>query len=146
MNLYCASVCTIPERWERTIWMVFGTSMSQSTPETAKTIFFYKLSHQDFIWTQDSWSEECRWSHADSPFSLITSIRMSITINVPVLPIPALKSNTGSLSQHVPSAPTSSVCFRVLMAHVFSVWRCVPAVYGYGPSVQYALLLQVDLL
>lgn len=117
-----------------------------SPPLKQQKQYFYKLSHQDFIWTQDCWSEECRWSHADSPFSLITSIRMSITINVPVLPIPALKSNTGSLSQHVPSAPTSSVCFRVLMAHVFSVWRCVPAVYGYGPSVQYALLLQVDLL
>lgn len=66
--------------------------------------------------------EWCRWSHADSPFSLITSIRMSITINVPVLPMPALKSNTGSLSQHVSSVPTSSVYFRVLMAHLFSVW------------------------
>lgn len=32
--------------------------------------------------------------HADSPFSLITSIRISITINVPVRPIPALKKMT----------------------------------------------------
>lgn len=32
MNLYWASVCTIPERWDLTIWMVLGTSMSQSTP------------------------------------------------------------------------------------------------------------------
>lgn len=37
MNLYCASVCTIPERWDRTIWMVFGTSMSQSTPADVKS-------------------------------------------------------------------------------------------------------------
>ncbi len=37
--------------------------------------------------TQDT----CIEKYADSPFSLITSIRMSITINVPVRPIPALK-------------------------------------------------------
>lgn len=32
MNLYWASVCTIPERWALTIWMVFWMSMSQSSP------------------------------------------------------------------------------------------------------------------
>ena len=84
-----------------------------------------KQSNQVFIWTQGSWGEECRWSHADSPFSLITSIRMSITINVPVLPIPALRTNTGSLSQHVSSVPTSSVYFRGLTAHLF---QCVTGV------------------
>lgn len=37
--------------------------------------------------------------HVYSPFSLITSIRMSITIKVPVRPIPALKNKT--LNNHI---------------------------------------------
>ena len=32
MNLYWASVCTMPDRCCRTRWMLFGMSMSQSRP------------------------------------------------------------------------------------------------------------------
>lgn len=51
MKRYWASVCTIPERCDRTIWIVLGTSISQSTPAGAdsgvtkvRTLVFYPFT------------------------------------------------------------------------------------------------------
>lgn len=167
MNLYWASVCTIPERWERTIWMVFGTSMSQSTPAALKQYLILMRPQnwwQHLKWTgciqavqetEQSKAHNKPWNiqiwelethalyiegsvvnliwifiyfkdkplemrqvnkvHADSPFSLITSIRISITMNVPVLPIPALKKMRAFELTCLPPCPLGSVTETLLL-------------------------------
>lgn len=81
-------------------------------------------------------SSYCNFMLINSPFSLMMSIRMSITINVPVLPIPALRR----------TAESEKMFLCITAAGVSVIWRCIPAVYCYWPGIQNALLLQVDLL
>lgn len=64
---------------------------------------------------------------------------MSMTMNVPVRPIPALEHITGR-------RVTDRLKNRTGASGAPNFARALPAVHGDGPGIQDALLLQVDLL
>lgn len=87
-----------------------------------------RTDHLDGLWHVDVTVHPCATAVAisassvfemsniqDSPFSLMTSIRMSITIKVPVLPIPALENTIRT--RLGPDPVAGSTCLSV------SCWR-----------------------
>lgn len=119
MKRYWASVCTIPERCDRTIWIVLGTSMSQSTPaETnSRTFEFQPFNMVSYRFHSPFYFIFFCHRIVALPFSLMMSIKMSITIKVPVRPIPALTTRQKNKCKHYLWAsvhPVNTVFFFLL--------------------------------